>query len=188
MSDKPEDKNSEEPQDQAEEEVIMGGSDEDAPSTVHSSSSSTEDTDQEGVFNAASIDVSDKIKKDTASATDLLDQVLNIDEDEFIPWEDITLPSHGAYYKGGIPNGIVRVKAMGIHAEKILATQRLAQSGQSIDYLFRRCVQFPKVDGKEVDPADLLAGDRIFLLYVLRGITHGNIYEFMLKCPSCDAT
>jgi hypothetical protein len=60
-----------------------------------------------------------------------------------------------------------------------MATSRLAQSGQSIDYILNECCQFP--DG--FDASQLLVGDQIFLLYYLRGITHGNIYEFVSTCP-----
>jgi hypothetical protein len=74
---------------------------------------------------------------------------------------------------------------MGLHADKILATARLAQTGQSIDYLFKHCCQFPD---NSFDPVDLLSGDRVFILYVLRGITYGNIYEFSLQCPQCECT
>ena len=111
---------------------------------------------------------------------EFLNELLNIPEEQLIPWEECHVPSRGLYY--GWPDGVVMVKAMGQAAEKILATQRLAQSGQSIDYLFRSCCKFP--DG--FDPADLLLGDRVFLLYFLRGITYGNIYEFMLTCPNPD--
>ncbi len=71
-------------------------------------------------------------------------------------------------------------------AEKILATPRLAQTGQSMDYLFKECVKLPG----DMPPEDLLLGDRIFLLYYIRGITHGNIYEFAITCPNeeCGAT
>lgn len=114
---------------------------------------------------------------------EFLARLLAVPEDKLIPWEDCWLPSRGLYY--GWPEGPIQVKAMGQAAEKILATQRLAQSGQSIDYLFRECCRFP--DG--FDPADLLLGDRIFILYYIRGITHGNIYEFAITCPnsSCEA-
>lgn len=118
------------------------------------------------------------------SADDFLDKLLQTSPDQLIPWEDCHLPSKGLYYDNW-PDGIVKVRAMGQTAEKILATQRLAQSGQSIDYLFRDCCLFP--DG--FDPINLLLGDRIFLLYFLRGITHGNIYEFAFTCPNqeCEA-
>jgi len=79
------------------------------------------------------------------------------------------------------------VRAMGQMAERVLATTRLVQDGQSIDYLFRECVRFPD---QSFDPMDLLVGDRIYLLYYLRGITHGNIYEFAVTCqrPECGQT
>lgn len=111
---------------------------------------------------------------------EFLDKLLQTPTDQLIPWEDCYLPSRGLYYDGDWDNGLVKVKAMGQTAEKILATQRLAKSGQSIDYLFRECCQFP--DG--FDPINLLLGDRVFLLYFLRGITHGNIYEFAFTCPN----
>jgi len=115
-----------------------------------------------------------------ASNEDLLQAFLNAPDEKLIPWETCQLPSMGIYY--GWPDGNVQVKAMGQTAEKILATQRLAQSGQSLDYLFRECCKFP--DG--FDPANLLLGDRTFLLYYLRGITHGNVYEFAITCPNTN--
>lgn len=116
---------------------------------------------------------------------EFLDKLLQVPADQLIPWEDCYLPSKGYYYDGAWDDGLVKVRAMGQNAEKILATQRLAQSGQSIDYLFRECCKFP--DG--FDPINLLLGDRVFLLYFLRGITHGNVYEFAFTCPNqeCQA-
>lgn len=111
---------------------------------------------------------------------EFLDKLLQTPTDQLIPWEDCFLPSRGLYYDGDWDNGLVKVKAMGQTAEKILATQRLAKSGQSIDYLFRECCQFPE----GFDPINMLLGDRVFLLYFLRGITHGNIYEFAFTCPN----
>ena len=113
---------------------------------------------------------------------DFLDKLLQTPHDQLIPWEDCYLPSQGLYYDGDWVDTPVKVRAMGQTAEKILATQRLAQSGQSIDYLFRECCKFP--DG--FDPINLLLGDRVFLLYFIRGITHGNVYEFAFTCPNPD--
>lgn len=112
------------------------------------------------------------------SNEELLSSIISIPDQELIPWGDCYLPSKGKYY--GWANGIVRVKAMNQKAEKILTTQRYAASGESIEYLFRECCQFP--DG--FDPVDLILGDRVFLLFFLRGITHGNIYEFILTCAN----
>ncbi len=115
---------------------------------------------------------------------DLVNNYLSTTDEKLIPWEECWLPSMGRYY--GWPDGMVQVRPMGQTAEKILATQRLAQTGQSIDHLFRECVRFPN----NFDPLDLLLGDRIFLLYFLRGITHGNMYEFAITCPNanCEAS
>jgi hypothetical protein len=121
------------------------------------------------------------------------DRVLDIvlGKDEIIPWEEVTLPSLGVYYqdeKGGelIPGGKIHARAMGIYADKVLATARLHQGFQAIDWLFKKCVKFPASAGA-FDPGDLLNGDRMFLLYYLRGITHGPDYEFLTKCtdPEC---
>lgn len=118
-----------------------------------------------------------------ASNEDLVDALLQVPTDQLITWEECMLPSMGIYY--GWPDGICRVKPMGQTAEKILSTQRLVTSGQSIDHLFRECCRFP--DG--FDPSELLLGDRVFILYFLRGITHGNMYEFAVTCPNseCEA-
>jgi len=118
------------------------------------------------------------------SNAELINKVLQAPEEQFIPWEECHLPSRGIYYDW--QDGTIMVRAMGQAAEKILATQRLAQTGQSIDYLFNECCQFP--DG--FNSADLLLGDRVFLLYFIRGITYGNMYEFAVTCPSavCGVT
>lgn len=121
-----------------------------------------------------------------AKPQSLLDRAIAIPEDEVMPWEEIVLPSQGAYYDGMVPDGRVSVRAMGIAAEKILATQRLAQSGQAMDLLFDNCVRFPETDGSKFNPVNLLVGDRIFLLYYIRGITYGNMYEFVVKCVNED--
>lgn len=124
--------------------------------------------------------MADDVKQPTPSA---LDKVLSIPEDELLPWEEVTLPSEGLYYDGAVPNGRVQVRPMGLFADKILATSRLAQSGKSLDWLFKKCVKF---SNEKFDPLNLLAGDRIFLLYYLRGITHGNNYEFIVRCTNED--
>lgn len=121
----------------------------------------------------------DKIK-DKAAPTEVLDAVLGAPQEELMPWEPTTLPSLGLYYDGRIPDGKVEVRPMGLYADKILATARLAQSGYSVDYLFKNCVRLPS----NFDPLDLTLGDRMFLLYYLRGITHGNLYEFSVTCSN----
>lgn len=110
----------------------------------------------------------------------LVDAVLSAPTESLIPWETVKLPSKGIYYGWSTP--YIEVRAMGQAAEKALANQRLAQSGESIDYMFRECCRFPN----DYDSLDLLVGDRIFLLYYIRGITHGNLYEFAVTCQNPD--
>lgn len=112
----------------------------------------------------------------------VLDAIIKRPTDELRPWATVSLPSRGHYYENVIPGGVVRVRAMNMATDKILATQRLAQSGKSLDYLFKNCVDLPK----NFSPFSLIAGDRLFLLYYLRGITHGNLYEFTVECSNCD--
>lgn len=127
--------------------------------------------------------------KEGASKEEVLDAILKADDESLIPWEPCVLPSRGVYYneKNAIPNGEVQVRAWGLQTDKILSTQRLVQSGYAMDYIFKHCIKFPSPD---YDPGELLAGDRIFLLYYLRGITHGNHYEFVTKCndDACGAS
>jgi len=118
--------------------------------------------------------------KGGASNEDLVDQIIQIPDAQLIPWEECKIPSLGRYYNW--TSGMIQVKAWGANIDKILATTRLAQSGQSIDYMLASCCKFP--DG--FDPTQLLVGDQIFLLYYLRGITHGNVYEFVTTCPNPD--
>ena len=119
-----------------------------------------------------------------ASDADIVDSILQIPEAQLIPWEECTIPSKGIYYNW--TSGVIQVRAWGANVDKILATSRLAQTGQSVDYMLAGCCKFP--DG--FDPTQLLVGDQIFLLYYLRGITHGNLYEFVTTCPNpdCQAT
>jgi hypothetical protein len=113
----------------------------------------------------------------------LLDRVLSTSEDDLHPWEEVVLPSKGLYYEGEVPGGVVEVKPMGLYADKVLTTQRLVRSGEALEYIFRKYVKLPN----DFDHSSLLDDDRSFLLYYLRGITHGNEYEFILTCPHCEA-
>lgn len=98
------------------------------------------------------------------------------------PWEDVTLPSLGLYYGWG--EGTMQVRPFSGTIERHLANQRLALTGKTLDLIFSTCCKFP--DG--FDASDLISGDYIFLLYYLRGITHGPLYEFVATCPYCKGT
>jgi hypothetical protein len=119
-----------------------------------------------------------KLVGNATSDIDIVDIISRASPEQLIPWEETTLPSKGLYY--GWSSGVVSVKAWSAKVDKILATARLAQTGQSIDYMLQECCRFP--DGFDIQ--NMLVGDQIYLLYYLRGITHGNIYEFASTCPN----
>lgn len=119
--------------------------------------------------------------KPTTSAAELVDLIISKSTDELLPYEPCFLPSKGLYYEGKIPEGRIEVRPMSLVTEKILATARLAQSGESINQLYKKCVKFPD---SSFDSQQLLVGDRTFLLFYLRGITHGNLYEFAVTCTN----
>lgn len=156
----------------AEEKLSIDGID-DVPTSKPSASA-------EGMFQAKhEADVSSSLVPSSDSRA-IVDAILAAPDEKLIPWETCALPSRGLYY--GWTNGNVQVRAMTQTAEKILATQRLAQSGEAIDYLFKNCCQFPA----GFEPQQLLVGDKTFILFYLRGITYGNLYEFGVKCPECE--
>lgn len=111
----------------------------------------------------------------------VLDKILKKSEVEINPWEMCVLPSRGVYYNGLIPNGTIEVKPLGLQAEKILSTHRLVKTGEALEHVFQKHVRLPN----DFDALDLLEGDREFILYYLRGVTHGNEYEFVITCPHC---
>jgi hypothetical protein len=117
------------------------------------------------------------------SDEEILDLILDKDDSELVPWETVTLPSRGIYYEGMIPDGVVKVRPMGIYTEKILSTLRLAKTGKALDMIFQYCVKFPN---PEFTSENLLVGDSTFILFYLRGITFGNMYDFTVKCSNTD--
>lgn len=121
-----------------------------------------------------------KFAQENRPKQDALDELLSKSDEYFMPWEVVELPSKGAYYEN-MPGGKIKVRPMGIDVDKMMANQRIVQSGELLNKIIEACVQLP--DGMTV--MDLLAGDQFFLLYYLRGITHGPDYEFVTDCPVC---
>lgn len=140
------------------------------------------ETKCDGAVNDASEDHKTKVDLSGAVAgldgDGILDVILSR-RDEILPWDTVVLPSKGYYYGGKIPDGVVKIRPMNIFTEKIMSTQRWVRTGEAINKVFEHCVQFPD---PSFDVLDLLSGDATFLLYYLRGITYGNMYEFIMKC------
>lgn len=139
------------------------------------------DVQQSNQFSEHKVNLSNDIVG--KSDIEILDYIINKDDNQLVPWESVQLPSKGLYYDGKVPDGVVQVRPMNIYTEKILSTMRLAKTGQALDMIFKYCVRFPNED---FDPINLLVGDSTFLLFYLRGITFGNLYEFTIKCTDED--
>lgn len=100
------------------------------------------------------------------------------------PAELVEIPSHGYLYKDVtddpdiIDNGSLRIRPMTVHEEKILTTSRLVKSGQALDLIFQNCIK------SDIDPAELLSSDRVFIMLWLRSVSYGNVYKFNLICQN----
>jgi hypothetical protein len=145
---------------------------------------------KDNVHNAESFEFDKVIKKvDATNLTSdkLFEEILK--SDDTLPWCNAYLPSRGMFYSPDspvptplIPDGLVQIRPMGLDIEKLTSTPRY--QGKFVELMIEKCVRFP--DG--FNQADLLVGDRLFLLFYIRGITYGNKYQFALKCPGCDKT
>jgi len=120
-------------------------------------------------------------KEAQAESLDLLDELLGHVQNNYIPWEKVQLPSKGIYYGDLMPDGWLEVKPMGVDVDKMLTNQRLIANGELLNKVIEVCTRLP--DGFSI--RDMLSGDFNFLLYYLRGITHGPDYEFVADCPAC---
>lgn len=128
-----------------------------------------------------------KVDSSHLTADKLFEEILKTDD--ALPWCDAYLPSRGLFYGPDspipttpVPDGLVRVRPMGLDVEKLVATPRY--QGKFVDLMIDKCVKFPG----DFNQLDLLVGDRLFLLFFIRGITYGNQYQFALKCPGCNKT
>ncbi|MBD3354087.1 MAG: hypothetical protein GF364_21575 [Candidatus Lokiarchaeota archaeon] len=132
------------------------------------------ETEAQKIFNK---EREDQVNSDLLS--ELVDHVSR--GDNYIPWEPVTLPSQGIYYGDKIPYGRIEVKPMGVDVDKLLTNQRLIENGSLPSKIVEVCTRLPD----DFSVREMLAGDFNFLLYYLRGITHGNSYEFISECPYC---
>jgi len=103
-----------------------------------------------------------------------------IDSEFVIPTEIISLASKGIYYIKG--QNQVKIKYMTADAEDILYSPELINSGKVLDVILKEGI----VDSNNLDPDDMLSGDRNQLLLELRKTGLGDDYKpGKMKCPSC---
>ena len=110
----------------------------------------------------------------------------NIMKDDFgmdIPVESVPLPSGGSIYPQGSPISgceTVDIKAMTAKEEDILTSRALIKKGTVITELIRSCL----VD-KNIDPDQLIAGDRNAVMTAIRITGYGANYTVDVDCPAC---
>jgi hypothetical protein len=103
-----------------------------------------------------------------------------IDNEFLVPTEEIELPSKGFFY----PNGkkTVKIKYLTAEEDDVLFSPELIKSGKVLDAL----LQISVID-KDLNPNDMLVGDRNAVLIHLRRTGFGDLYQpGKITCPSCN--
>jgi len=90
------------------------------------------------------------------------------------------LPSQGVLYTSEnhpLADGKIELRPMKAKDEQVL----VANTPDVLDKLLNRCIVSEGVQAK-----DLYHQDKMFLLYMLRAISYGEDYSFVVKCPDCN--
>ena len=102
------------------------------------------------------------------------------DPDLMTSYEIIKLPSEGKFYKNGIKE--VSVEYMTSKDEDLLTTPSLIENGTVLDILLKRKIKTPNVN-----PNDLLTGDRSAIILFLRSSSYGAEYAVQVADPRTNA-
>ena len=101
-----------------------------------------------------------------------------------VPTEFVELPSRGRFYPDEHPlhgQETVEIKFMTAKEEDILASTPLIKKGLVLDRLLENILVL------DIDPRDLLIGDRAAIMVAARISSYGRSYETELTCPTCSA-
>jgi hypothetical protein len=98
------------------------------------------------------------------------------DPDLMTSYEIVKLPSKGLFYTNQINE--VNVEYMTSKDEDLLTTPSLLESGMVLDMLLKR-----KIKSVNVNPEDLLPGDRNAIILFLRSSSYGNEYTVQVTDP-----
>jgi hypothetical protein len=98
------------------------------------------------------------------------------DPDLMTSYEIVKLPSKGLFYTNQINE--VNVEYMTSKDEDLLTTPSLLESGMVLDMLLKR-----KIKSANVNPEDLLPGDRNAIILFLRSSSYGNEYTVQVTDP-----
>ena len=99
------------------------------------------------------------------------------------PTEFVELPSRGQFYSSEHPlhnQETIELRFMTAKDEDILTSQALLKNGLAVDRLVSNLLV-----NKEINPDDLLIGDKNALLVAARVSGYGADYTVQVSCPSC---
>lgn len=100
------------------------------------------------------------------------------------PSETVPLPSRGLVYPPGTPlhmAQLVEIRSMTARDEDILTSRALLKQGKAVGALLRSCL----ID-RDIDPEQMLVGDRNAVLIAIRITGYGPDYEVTVDCPVCE--
>ena len=98
------------------------------------------------------------------------------DPDLMTSYEVVKLPSQGMFYKNKLAE--VNVEYMTSRDEDLLTTPSLIENGTVLDILIKR-----KIKGANINPDDLLTGDRNAIILFLRSSSYGPEYTVSVPDP-----
>ena len=112
----------------------------------------------------------------------------NVVKEEFgweVPYETVPIPSRGVIYNPetdlyGLEQ--VQIKAMTAKEEDILTSRALIREGTVITHLIKSSVV-----NKNIDPTQMITGDRNALMVSIRITGYGPEYPYTSFCQNCDA-
>jgi len=91
-------------------------------------------------------------------------------------YEVVSLPSKGLFYPDGLKE--VQIEYLTSRDEDLLTTPSFIDDGSVLDKLLAR-----KIVDKNINPKNLLSGDRSALILFLRTSSYGNIYKVSVPDP-----
>ena len=98
------------------------------------------------------------------------------DPDLIVGYEIVDLPSKGIFYKNNLDK--VKIEYLTSKDEDILTTPSLIQDGTVIDVVLKKKIKTP-----DIEPKDLLTGDKNALILFLRASSYGHEYEVEVTDP-----
>lgn len=101
-----------------------------------------------------------------------------------IPYESVPIPSEGLIYSPDsflYKKNTIQIKSMTAKEEDILMSQAYIKDGLVIDKLLASCIT-----DKNVNPDEILIGDRNAILIAIRITGYGHDYHVTHICNNCD--